>query len=221
MGKNIISQKRGRGSPTYRTRPRAFMPRVEYKNMNGRVTNIVNDTMRNAPLLEIRYADNSIGYMVAPQGSRVGDSIERYMVPLSKVNEGEKVFAVETFPNSGPKLCMSAGCASMVASKTRDTCILKLPSKKEKKVSLNCRAMVGVPAGDGIKEKFILKAGKRHFMMRAKGKMYPRVRGVAMNAVDHPHGGSGHGKKRPPVSRDAPPGAKVGTISPRRTGKKR
>ena len=66
-----------------------------------------------------------------------------------------------------------------------------------------------------------MKAGKKHHKMRARGTKYPRVRGVAMNAVDHPFGGGGrqHPGRPKSVSRDAPPGRKVGAISSRRTGR--
>ena len=97
-----------------------------------------------------------------------------------------------------------------------------MPSKKQKQFHPNCRATVGVIAGSGKGEKPILKAGKRHHMMKARNKLYPQTSGVAMNAVDHPFGsGRGRHKGKPTIApRFAPPGRKVGMIRARRTGRK-
>ena len=100
---------------------------------------------------------------------------------------------------------------------------IKLPSNKEKAFLPTCRAAIGIAAGAGRLEKPFMKAGTKFFKMRARNKLYPKVCGISMNAVDHPFGGchSTH-KGRPTLSpRSAPPGRKVGKIAPRRTGKKR
>jgi len=80
--------------------------------------------------------------------------------------------------------------------------------------------MVGVVAGGGRIEKPIMKAGRAHFKYKAKRNEWPRVRGVAMNPVEHPHGGGNHQHIGHPstVRHDAPPGQKVGLIGARRTG---
>ena len=67
-----------------------------------------------------------------------------------------------------------------------------------------------------------MKAGKKHYAMRTRGKQYPIVRGVAMNPVNHPHGGGGHQHVGKPytVKRGASPGRKVGSIAAKRTGRK-
>ena len=99
---------------------------------------------------------------------------------------------------------------------------VQLPSGEIRDFSTKCRASIGVVAGGGRTEKPFLKAGKRYHAMLAKGKPYPRVRGVAMNVVDHPFGG-GRGKHagRPrSIGRGAPPGQKVGLIAARKTGKR-
>jgi len=90
-------------------------------------------------------------------------------------------------------------------------------------LSPKCRATIGVLAGGGRPEKPLLKAGVSFYKMRAKNKLWPKVCGQSMNAVDHPHGGSRSSMKNYPyaVSRNAPPGAKVGSISARRTGRKK
>jgi len=221
MGRRLISQRRGRGTTTYRTPPRKFRPAIKYNKQKGIVKDIVNHPAMNSPLAKVRYADNSEGFVVAPEGLRVGDSTEKFVMPLSEVSEGSQVFAVETYPNSGPKLCRTSGSFAIVASKTKDSCIIKLPSKKTKKLNSKCVVSLGIPAGEGRGEKPFVKAGKKWIVMHARGKLYPRTSGKGMNIVDHPYGGSGHGKARPPVSRHAPPGRKVGSISPKRTGKKK
>ena len=87
----------------------------------------------------------------------------------------------------------------------------------------DCRATIGVIAGSGRKEKPFLKAGTRHYAMKAKNKLYPQVSGTSMNSVDHPFGGSSSATKGRPTqsSRNAPPGRKVGKIAPKRTGRKK
>ncbi len=221
MGKRLRAQRRGKGTPTYRVPSYKFRPDLRYKNQAGKVVDIVNDKIRNAPLAQIRYEDNSIGYIVAPEGLRVGDRIESIILPLAEINEGSQICSIETYPNSGPKLCRTSGSCSVLVSKTKKECIIQLPSKKKKKLHPRCRAILGIPAGEGRKEKPIVKAGKKWIMMHARGKLYPRTSGVAMNALDHPFGASGSGKARSSISRHAPPGRKVGSISPRRTGKKK
>ncbi len=221
MGKRIISQRRGRGTSTYRSPPRKFRPRIEYRNESGRVVDIVNDPGRNTPLAKVEYAGKDQGYIIAREGTKVGDGLEAFAMQLGDVSEGSSVFAIETYPNSGPKLCRTPGSFAVIVSKGEKTCIIQLPSKKKKKLSLQCRASMGIPAGEGRKEKPWVKAGKKMLAMRARGKLYPRTSGTAMNAVDHPFGGSGLGKVRKPVSRNAPPGRKVGTVSPRRMGRKK
>ena len=100
---------------------------------------------------------------------------------------------------------------------------MRFHSGKEKLFSPTCRAGIGVLAGAGRLEKPFLKAGTRSKRMEARNKLYPSVSGVAMNAVDHPFGGSSSNSKGRPTQapRNAPPGRKVGAIAPRRTGRKR
>ena len=101
--------------------------------------------------------------------------------------------------------------------------IIKLPSGKNILVNGRCRATVGEVAGGGRKEKPFLRAGTRHHAMRASGRVYPRMRGIAMAVVYHPFGGGRHQHpgKSTSTSRNAPPGRKVGLIAPRKTGRKR
>ncbi|MBI4021516.1 MAG: 50S ribosomal protein L2 [Candidatus Aenigmarchaeota archaeon] len=221
MPKRIISQRRGKGSPTYRVPTRHFSPRVEYNEAAGVVTDIINYPLMDAPLAKVRYPDQSVGYIIAAEGMAVGSSTAGVVLSLADIKEGSSVFGVESAPFTGPKFCRTPGSAAILVSKARETAVIQLPSKKMKTVALACRATMGTPAGEGRKERPFVKAGTRWHAMHARGKLYPRTSGNKMNAVDHPYGGSGHGKVRPPVSRHAPPGRKVGTVSPRRTGHKK
>ncbi len=91
-----------------------------------------------------------------------------------------------------------------------NTTQLKMPSGKKKSVPLLARAMVGVVAGGGRIEKPILKAGRAYYAAKAKRNMWPKVRGVAMNPVEHPHGGGNHQHIGHPatVGRHTPHGAR-------------
>jgi len=96
-------------------------------------------------------------------------------------------------------------------------------TNKKKTVPSACRAMIGVVAGGGRTDKPILKAGRAFHKYRVKRNEWPHVRGVAMNPVEHPHGGGNHQHIGHPstVRRDAPSGKKVGLIAARRTGRLR
>ncbi|RLJ09895.1 MAG: 50S ribosomal protein L2, partial [Candidatus Aenigmatarchaeota archaeon] len=83
MGKRIIQQRRGKGSPTYRVPSYSFRPEVIYKNVGGVVKDIVRDPLKNAPLAEVVYDDNTTGYLIATEGMKVGDRIENIVVPVS------------------------------------------------------------------------------------------------------------------------------------------
>ncbi|MEM5836700.1 MAG: 50S ribosomal protein L2, partial [Candidatus Aenigmatarchaeota archaeon] len=144
------------------------------------------------------------------------------VLPLSKIPEGTKIFSIESYPGSGPKFCRSSGVFGIVMGKVKDKVKVQFPSGKIVELDENCRATIGVPAGAGRVEKPWVKAGKKYHAMMARGKLFPRSAGVAMTPTDHPYGGK---SKRPrpsrAVKRSAPPGAKVGSISPKRMGRKK
>ena len=97
---------------------------------------------------------------------------------------------------------------------------VRLPSGTRKTIVGGCRAMVGVVAGGQRCDKPLLRAVNAYYKAKAKKKNWPRVRGVAMNPVEHPHGGGNHQHVGHPttVRRDAPRGQKCGLIAARRTG---
>jgi large subunit ribosomal protein L2 len=146
------------------------------------------------------------------------------VVPLKNVAEGDRVFCIEIVPGDGGKLVRGAGSSAIVMSKDEQRVRIKLPSGKIKLLPPRCKAIVGTVAGTGIREKPILKAGKKFHIMKAKHTYWPRVSASAMNAVEHPFGGGrkhGHAGKPQTSSRNAPPGRKVGYIAASRTGRKR
>jgi len=232
MGKRIIPRARGKGGPRYRAPSHRYLGRVEYVPVTGitaRVKDIVHDPARNAPVAIIKFDDGKEILHVAPEGLKAGDLISYgggaavgNVLYLSDIPEGTKIFAVENYPGSGPKLCRSSGVFAIVVGKSESKVTVQFPSGKVVELPAECRATIGVPAGGGRTEKPWVKAGKKVHAMMARGRLYPRSQGVNMSPVDHPYGGR---SKRPRPSRSVthmtPPGAKVGSISPRRTGKKK
>ena len=170
-------------------------------------------------------------YSVVPEGVYEGQATQiggeasvdiGNVLPLGKIPEGTMVCNIELSPGDGGKLVRSSGTYATVVGHTPEGTIVKLPSGRTKYVNDLCRATVGVIAGAGRVEKPFLKAGNKFHLMKAKGHMYPRTRGIAMVAAAHPYGSSKKGgRKVTTVSRNAPPGKKVGLIAARSSGKGR
>lgn len=144
-------------------------------------------------------------------------------LPLAEIPEGTPIYDIENTPGDGGRFVRSSGTYASVVTHDANQAVVELPSGELKYLNPNCRASIGVVAGGGRKDKPFLKAGKRWHAYKAKGKKFMTVRGVAMNAVDHPHGGGNrqHPGRPTTVSRHAPPGRKVGSIAAKRTGLKR
>ncbi len=233
MGKRIIQQRRGRGSPTYRTTGHRFKGAVKMPSLSttGAVVDLVHCAGHSAPLMEVAYATGEKRLAFAPEGIVVGTEVavnvgevkNGNILPLGSIPEGTLIHNIELRPGDGGKLVRCSGAFARIVAKTEDSVRIKLPSKKEKVLSSSCRAAIGIIAGAGRVEKPFLRAGTRYKKMRARNKLYPKVCGISMNAVDHPFGGKcSHIKGRPTLSpRSAPPGRKVGKIAPRRTGRQR
>ena len=236
MGKNLIQQKRGKGSSTYRAPSFNYKGKAAYGNYNkenvkGEVIELVSCRGHSAPLMEVRYNNGEKILLQAPEGIRVGDQIEDgpeatvkagNVLSLKNIPEGTSVYNIESYPGDGGKFCRAGGTFARVVGKMKGNVVLLLPSKKQREFNPECRAMVGIVAGSGRTEKPFLKAGFKHYDMKSRNKMWPQSAGLAMNAVSHPFGGSSTCSKGKPstVSRDAPPGRKVGKIAARRTGRK-
>ncbi|MFA5019487.1 MAG: 50S ribosomal protein L2 [Candidatus Pacearchaeota archaeon] len=234
MGKSIISQARGHGSMTYRVRRKAFSHKIAYPNLSGdgEVVKLISSAGHSAPIAKIKVGD-SIFYNPASKNLYEGQKIKLgednntgSIMPLREVQTKIKVFNIESKPGDGGKFIRGAGGSAEVLKKEAGKVTLLFPSKKEKVFNDMCRATIGVVAGHGRVDKPIVKAGKQFYIKKAKSKLWPRTSAVKVNAIDHPFG-SGRGKnlthgglgKIP--RRNAPPGAKVGSIRASRTGKKR
>jgi large subunit ribosomal protein L8e len=139
--------------------------------------------------------------------------------------EGAIICNIEESWGDRGKLARTSGNYATIISHNPDDHVsrIRLPSGAKKTVSMDCRAMVGLVAGGGRIDKPVLKAGRSYWKYKAKRHSWPKVRGVAMNPVDHPHGGGNHQHIGHPatVSRYAPHGQKVGLIAARRTGRLR
>jgi large subunit ribosomal protein L2 len=234
MGKNLIQQARGKGGPRYRAPSFRYLGKIKYPSTNkeGIVVDIVKCQGHDAPLIQIKYNDNTEGLMFAPDGMRVGDLVVidanapikmGNTLALKNISEGTLIYNIESVPGDGGKFVRTPGTCAKVLSQSKKGILVEMPSKKQKEFNFNCRATIGVVAGAGRKEKPLLKAGKMHYKRKARNRLYPRVSGTSMNAVDHPFGTSRSSRKGHPttISRNAPPGAKVGLIGARRTGRKR
>ncbi len=234
MGKRIISQNRGKGTPTY-TAPshkyKAEAKHIPFKEdvVRAEVIDIVHDPARNGPLALVKFEDGSKGYILAVEGIGTGDIIEAgenveikpgNITYLKNIPEGVPICNIENVPFDGGRFARASGTFGFVVAHEEDRVLVQLPSGKMKWLDPKCRAMIGVVAGGGRTDKPFVKAGKKYHKMKSKAAKWPRVRGVAMNAVDHPFGGGKHQHVGRPktVSRNAPPGRKVGSIAARRTG---
>jgi len=241
MGKNLISQRRGRGTTTYRSpsfrfkadaRHKSYLTEDSGRTVTGTITELTHCAGHTSPLMQIEYEDSEIVQTIAPEGVRVGDKVavgpeaeikSGNVLELKDIPEGTLIYNIESHVGDGGKFARSGGSFARLLSKTKDNAMIMLPSKKQKSVNLKCRASIGICAAGGRLEKPLLKAGNAYHKKRARNKLYPRTSGVAMNAVDHPFGGSSSAHKGRPttVPKRASPGRKVGLLRARRTGRQR
>jgi len=144
------------------------------------------------------------------------------ILPVSSMPEGTIVSNVEAKLGDRGSFARASGTSAIIVGHSDDLAKtrIRLPSGIRKTVQGGCRAMVGVIAGGQRTDKPLLKAGAAWWKRHSKKNNYPRVRGVAMNPVDHPHGGGNQQHIGHPstVRRDAPKGQKAGLIAARRTG---
>ena len=159
----------------------------------ARVASIEYDPNRSASIALLSYADGEKRYILAPQGLLVGgevvsgegaDIAPGNSLSLARIPTGTVVHNVELIPGQGGKLGRSAGTAIQVVAKEGTMVSLRLPSSEVRMVRGECRATVGTLSNADHQNVKVGKAGRN----RHKGKR-PQTRGVAMNPVDHPHGG--------------------------------
>ena len=237
----MIQQRRGRGTPRYLAPSHRYsgeigFPMTKDKAIKGEVLDIINSVGHSAPLMIVKYEDEQVNLMPAPMGIKVGQKVSAgkgspaevgNVVPLGELSGGIQVCNLESTPFDGGKMVRTSGGAAFVQGLEDKKVGVIMPSKKKKSFHINCRAIVGKISGEGRTVKPMVKAGQKYHAKKAKGKVYPHVRGVAMNATDHPHGGThsrnapGGGRFSSARRRDMPPGKKVGLISPKKTGRGR
>lgn len=231
MGKNLPTQRRGRGtSPTYRSPSHRHLGLVNLPRTTGEgtVVEIRHAPGRSAPVARVELGGEEF-LMIASDGLQIGQRVavgvprvdRGSILPLRDLPEGTLVYNVELVPGDGGRLVRAAGTTASVVSQGEQT-VIRLPSGQFKELNPRCRAIVGVVAGTGRGEKPFYKAGKRVHAYRSTAKTAFSVRGVAKNPVDHPHGGGSHQHVGRPstVSSGAPPGRKVGRLSPKRKRRK-
>jgi large subunit ribosomal protein L2 len=210
--------------------------RYQKDGVPAKVAEIEYDPNRTARIALLHFADGEKRYIIAPEKLKQGDVVETGVgsdikpgnnLPLRNIPVGTVVHAVEMRPEGGAKIARSAGASVQLVAREGRSAQLRMPSGEIRIVDVRCRATIGQV---GNAEQSNLNWGKAG-RMRWKGKR-PTVRGVAMNPVDHPHGG-GEGKTsggRHPVNPNGKPEGRTRKakkasdkqiIRRRKTGKKR
>jgi large subunit ribosomal protein L2 len=210
--------------------------RYDKDGVPAKVAHIEYDPNRTARIALLHFADGEKRYIIAPTGLRQGAEVEAgeaadikagNNLPLARIPVGTTIHAVELRPGGGAKLGRSAGASIQLVAREGKSATLRMPSGEMRLVDVRCRATVGAVGNAEQSNINWGKAGRN----RWKGKR-PTVRGVAMNPIDHPHGG-GEGKTsggRHPVSpwgksegrtRNPNKASNASIIRRRKSGKKR
>jgi len=245
MGRVIRAQRKGAGTVfkanvTHRKGPAKFRP-LDFAERNGYIKGVVKDIVhdpgRGAPLACVQF-HNPYRYkisrqlFIAAEGMYSGQFVYcgrkanlqvGNVLPLSAMPEGTVICNLEEKTGDRGALARTSGNYATVVAHNPETkrTRVRLPSGAKKNLPSVNRGMVGIVAGGGRIDKPILKAGRAYHKYKAKRHCWPNVRGVAMNPVEHPHGGGNHQHigKASTVSRHASAGRKVGLIAARRTGR--
>ena len=201
----ITSRRRGGGhKKQYR---KIDFKRDKYE-IPARVQAIEYDPNRSANIALLAYADGEKRYILAPQGVAVGDTLLSSAeaadfqpgnnMALRAIPAASKVHAIELEPGRGAQIARSAGVAAQLIGIEGDRATLKMPSGEIRMVNARCRATLGEVGNSEHQRQTIGKAGRNRWLGRR-----PRVRGMAMNPVDHP-GGGGEGRSKSGGGRQHP-----------------
>ncbi|MFH1247485.1 MAG: 50S ribosomal protein L2 [Candidatus Micrarchaeota archaeon] len=239
MGKPIIAQRKGKGSPAYSSPSHRFFGKISYPfffstlqtPLRGQVISFIDDPGHGPLLANVLFENGKNVYLLASEGLMIGGEISvgqgsknaiGNIVKLSNLVEGTPVYDIELRPGDGGKFARTSGAVAYVATKDdeKNTVEIRFASRKVKTLLGNCLATIGVACGGGKKEKPFKKAGNKMRAMLAVGREWPKVRRSAMSAYNHPFGGKSFGKPTS-VARSTPPGRKVGHIASRRTGRRK
>jgi large subunit ribosomal protein L2 len=239
MGKRIRVQRRGRGGSVFRAHVYRRVAPAIYPaltgadasgRVDGRILDILHDPGRGSPLAFVQFSDGKSCCLSAPEGLLVSQTVSRgadsppeigNILPVGKIPEGTMICNIEREPGDGGKIAKASGAYAMVVSHRLGEAELRLPSGASMYVPEKCRATIGVVSGAGRAEKPFMKAGARRRWLLSKGRLWPITKGQAMVAASHPHGGGRHKHAGKPttVSRNTPPGRKVGLIAARQSGR--
>tara|TARA_Y100000996_G_scaffold16325_1_gene12334 strand:+ start:2230 stop:3057 length:828 start_codon:yes stop_codon:yes gene_type:complete len=200
----ITSRRRGGG---HKRRYRIIDFKRNKFDVQGEVLSIEYDPNRSSRIALIKYSDNEKRYIIAPDGLKVGNKVisSKNEIPftagnatiLRNIPDGISLHNVELKPGKGAQMARSAGTSLKIMAKEKNMVTLKLPSGEMRMVLDECLATIGTVGNKTHENIRVGKAGKSRWLGRR-----PKVRGVAMNPVDHPHGG-GEGRTsggRHPVS---------------------
>jgi len=203
-GKKRISGRNNSGRMTVRRRgggAKRLYRKIDFKrdkrDIAARVETIEYDPNRSARIARLVYGDGERRYILAPDGLKVGDSVmagERAKVavgnamPIGKMPLGTIIHNVELSPGRGGQMARSAGALVQLMGREGSLCTIRLPSGEMRRLQTTCYATIGQVGNQDHFNISLGKAGRSRWLGRR-----PKVRGVAMNPVDHPHGG-GEGK---------------------------
>ena len=188
-GKMTVRQRGGGHKRTYRV--------IDFKRdkdgIPATVKSIEYDPNRSAFIALLSYADGEKRYIIAPHGLKAGATVLSgpgapptvgNALLLSEVPLGSEVHAIEMMPGKGAAMVRSAGTVAIMSNREGKYAVVKLPSGETRRVLLTCKAVIGRTSNPDHSLTVFGKAGSKRWMGRR-----PRVRGVAMNPVDHPMGG--------------------------------
>jgi len=189
------------------------------------VKSIEYDPNRTARIALLYYVDGEKTYIIAPSGLEVGSKILSgagsppevgNTLPLSEIPLGSLVHNIELRPGQGGKMARSAGSSAQLAARDGKYAVLKMPSGETRQILITCFATIGVVSNSDHQLEISGKAGRSRWQGRR-----PRVRGVAMNPVDHPMGGGeGRSSGGHPRSRNGVPAKGYKTRSPKKASSK-
>lgn len=186
----ITMRRRGGG---HKRRYRIIDFRRDKFGIPARVTHIEYDPNRSARIALLTYADGERRYILAPKGLQVGEQVVSSReadikvgnsLQLKDIPVGTTIHALELKIGGGAKLCRAAGASAQLMAKEGEWCQVRLPSGEVRLIHQNCRATIGQVGNEEHSNVSLGKAGRARWLGRR-----PKVRGVAMNPVDHPHGG--------------------------------
>merc|ERR1712029_1160844 len=244
-GRVIRAQRKGAGSVfvahTKNRKGAARLRAVDYAERNGYIKGVIKDIIhdpgRGAPLAIVHFRDpyrykTRKELFIATEGMYTGQFIYcgkkaqltvGNVMPVGQMSEGTIVSSLEEKTGDRGRIARASGDYATVIAHNPGTkrTRVKLPSGTKKVIPSTNRAMVGIVAGGGRIDKPLLKAGRAYHKFKVKRNCWPKVHGVAMNPVEHPHGGGNHQHigKASTQARGTSAGRKVGLIAARRTGR--